>query len=164
VLTLIILAGCGTAPAPASAPTAPTAAAAAPTLAPAPTAVATPNSAPNATNAPATQPEAVTLTFAFPDDAASSAAAQAAAHQRNVGAAVAAAQDTADAMLVDVTACAGGPMVSIGAANFRPGGDVTVVVSCSPARSDLALAGPSAATFTASSTASIDMYRSAGLP
>jgi len=96
--------------------------------------------------------------------AASSAAAQAAAHQRNVGAAVAAAQDTADAMLVDVTACAGGPMVSIGAANFRPGGDVTVVVSCSPARSDLALAGPSAATFTASSTASIDMYRSAGLP
>ena len=96
--------------------------------------------------------------------AASSAAAQAASHQRNVGAAVAAAQDTADAMLVDVTACAGGPMVSIGAANFRPGGDVTVVVSCSPARSDLALAGPSAATFTASSTASIDMYRSAGLP
>jgi hypothetical protein len=96
--------------------------------------------------------------------AASSAAAQAAAHQRDVRSAVAAAQDTADAMLVDVTACPGGPTVSITSANFRPGGDVTVVVACSPARSDLALSGARAATFTASSTASIDVYRSAGLP
>ena len=96
--------------------------------------------------------------------AASSAAAQAAAHQRDVGSAVIAAQGTADAMLVDVTACAGGPTVSIAAGNFRPGGDVTVVVSCSPARADLALAGARPATFTASSTASIDTYRSAGLP
>ena len=96
--------------------------------------------------------------------AASSAAAQAAAHQRDMRSAVAAAQDTARSMLVDVSACAGGPTVSIAAANFRPGGDVTVVVSCSPARSDLALAGARPATFTASSTASIDVYRSAGLP
>ena len=95
---------------------------------------------------------------------ASSAAAQSAAHQRDLRSAITAAQDTADAMLVDVTACAGGPVVSITAANFRPGGDVTVVVSCSPARSDLALAGARRATFTASSTATIDVYRSAGLP
>jgi len=95
---------------------------------------------------------------------ASSAAAQSAAHQRDLRSAIVAAQGTANAMLVDVTACAGGPVVSISAANFRPGGDVTVVVSCSPARSDLALAGPGAATFTASSTATVDVYRSAGLP
>ena len=96
--------------------------------------------------------------------AASSAAAQAAAHQRDVRSAVVAAQDTADSMLLDVTACAGGPAVSITAANFRPGGDVTVVVSCSPSRTDLALLGAGAATFTASSTASIDTYRATGLP
>lgn len=95
--------------------------------------------------------------------AASSAAAQAAAHQRDVHSAVAAAQDTANAMLVDVSACAGGPVVSINGTDFRPGGKVTVVVSCSPARTDLALAGPGAATFTASSSATIDAYRAAGL-
>ena len=96
--------------------------------------------------------------------AASSAAAQSAAHQRDMRSAVAAAQATANSMLTDVTACAGGPMVSISAANFRPGGDVTVEVSCSPARNDLALAGPAAATFTGSSTATIDVYRAPGLP
>ena len=96
--------------------------------------------------------------------AASSAAAQSAAHQRDASAAVRAAQATADAMLVDVVACAGGPSVSIAAANFRPGGDVTVAVSCSPARADLALSGAPSTTFRASSTASIDVYRSAGLP
>src|SRR5215216_2150239 len=76
LLTAIILAGCGTAPAPSAAPTpaaptavpAATAAAAAPTAAPA---VAAP------TTAAAAQPQAVTLTFAFPDDAISSAAAMA---------------------------------------------------------------------------------------
>lgn len=59
LLTTIILAGCGTAPAPIAAPTR------VPAAAPAPTRV------------PATKPQPVTLTFAFPDDAASSAAAMA---------------------------------------------------------------------------------------
>jgi hypothetical protein len=95
--------------------------------------------------------------------AASSAAAQSAAHQRDVSSAVRAAQATARAMLVDVVACAGGPSVSIAAMNFRPGGEVTVVVSCSPARTDLALSGAPSTTFSASSTASIDLYRSAAL-
>ncbi len=96
--------------------------------------------------------------------AASSAAAQAAARQRNPAAAVAAAQATAAAMLTDVTACPGGPTVAIDASLFRAGGEVTVVVSCSPERSDLVLANPASATFAASSTASIDTYRAAGLP
>jgi hypothetical protein len=96
--------------------------------------------------------------------AASSAAAQAAARQRSPASAVAVARSTAAAMLTDSTACPGGPAVSVDASAFHAGGEVTVVVSCSPLRSDVALAGPTAAVFTASSTASIDMYRSAGLP
>jgi multiple sugar transport system substrate-binding protein len=77
VVTLIVLAGCGTAPAPASAPAATTAAVAAPTAVPAPTTAATPNLASAPTSIPAAQSQPVTLTFAFPDDAASSAAAMA---------------------------------------------------------------------------------------
>lgn len=96
--------------------------------------------------------------------AASSAAAQAAALQRNPASAVAVARSTAAAMLTDVQACSDGPAVSIDASDFHAGGQVTVVVSCSPRRSDLALSGAAAATFTATSTASIDTYRSAGLP
>ena len=96
--------------------------------------------------------------------AASSAAAEAAAHQRDPAAAVAAAQSTAALMLTDVTACSSGPAVSIDASQFRPGGEVTVTVACSPRRSDLLLAHPNAATFVASATASIDAYRAAGLP
>lgn len=96
--------------------------------------------------------------------AASSAAAQAAARQRTPALAVAAAQSTAALMLDDVTACAGGPAISIDASQFRAGGEVTVVVACSPRRSDLLLANPGEATFTASSTALIDPYRAVGLP
>ena len=96
--------------------------------------------------------------------AASSAAAQSAARQRSPTAAVAAAQSTALAMLTDVKACAGGPVIAIDAANFHPGGDVTIVVTCSPQRTDLVLSGAASATFAASSTAAIDTYRSIGLP
>ena len=96
--------------------------------------------------------------------AASSAAAQAAARQRNPASAVTVARSTAAAMLSDVNVCPDGPAVSIDASDFRAGGQVIVVVSCSPRRSDLALSGAAAATFTATSTASIDPYRSVGLP
>ena len=96
--------------------------------------------------------------------AASSAAAQSAARQRNPASAVAAAQATAQAMLTDVKACAGGPVVSVDAANFHPGGDVTVVVTCSPQTNDLRLSGGASVTFVASSTAAIDTYRAIGLP
>ena len=96
--------------------------------------------------------------------AASSAAAQAAARERNPASAAAVARSTAVAMLTDVKACSGGPAVSIDASDFGAGGQITVVVSCSPRRSDLALSGAPAATFSATSTASIDPYRSVGLP
>jgi hypothetical protein len=96
--------------------------------------------------------------------AASSAAAQSAARQRNPTSAIAAARSTAFAMLTDVKACSSGPAISIDASDFRAGGQVTVVVACSPQRSDLALSGAGPATFTASSTATIDTYRSAVLP
>ncbi|MEP7203852.1 MAG: hypothetical protein ABI894_14650 [Ilumatobacteraceae bacterium] len=95
---------------------------------------------------------------------ASSAAAQAAARQRSPVSAVAVAQATAAAMLSDVKACSGGPAVWIDASAFHAGGEVTVIVSCSPQRSDLVLVGPSAMMFTATSTAAIDPYRAAALP
>jgi hypothetical protein len=96
--------------------------------------------------------------------AASSVAAQAAARQRDPLAAVAAAQSTATLMLTDARACPGGPEVSVDASQFRAGGEITVVVACSPHRSDLALSGPQKATLTASSTALIDPYRAVALP
>lgn len=96
--------------------------------------------------------------------AASAAAAQAAALQRTPAAAFSAAQAAAVAMLTDATACASGPQISIDTSNFGPGGRVAVTVACSPRRSDLALGGAQSVTFTATSTASIDGYRAAGLP
>ncbi|MEO8265574.1 MAG: hypothetical protein ABI706_08700 [Ilumatobacteraceae bacterium] len=96
--------------------------------------------------------------------AASSAAAQSAAHQRTPAAAVVAAQSTAALMLTDVKECAGGPAIWIDASQFKAGGVVTVVVGCSPERTDVGLAGSRAATFVATSSASIDAYRSAGVP
>lgn len=96
--------------------------------------------------------------------AASAAAAQAAVLQRTPATAESAARSTAEVMLTDVKACDGGPSVSIDTNDFRPGGAVTVVVSCSPARSDLSLVGPKAVRFVATATATIDSHRSAGLP
>lgn len=96
--------------------------------------------------------------------AASAAAAQAAVLQRTPAAAATAARSTAAAMLGDAKACAGGPVVSIDATDFRPGGEVTVAIRCSPQRSDLSLVGPPAVTLAATATATIDGYRAAGLP
>ena len=62
-------------------------------------------------------------------------------------------------MLIDANACSGGPALSIDMSNFRAGGEVTVVVTCSPRRSDLLLGGAHRATFAATATASIDGYR-----
>jgi multiple sugar transport system substrate-binding protein len=70
LLAVITLAGCGTAPAPVAAPTTAPAAAA-----PSAAGIPTEGGAPAPTSVPATQPQPVTLTFAFPDDATSSAAA-----------------------------------------------------------------------------------------
>ena len=96
--------------------------------------------------------------------AASSAAAHAAVLQRTPTAAATAARLTAVAMLIDAKACRGGPAVSVDTTSFRPGGEVTVIVSCSPERADLALVSPPSTTFTATATATIDFHRAAGLP
>jgi Flp pilus assembly protein TadG len=96
--------------------------------------------------------------------AASSAAAQAAARQRNPATAAAAAKATAAAMLTDAKACSNGSAISIDTSQFHAGGEVTVVVTCSPQHSDLLGLGASSAPFVATSTASIDIYRAAGLP
>jgi Flp pilus assembly protein TadG len=96
--------------------------------------------------------------------AASAAAAQAAALQRTPAAALHAAQAAAAAMLTDASACPGGPSITVDTTDFRPGGEVTVAVSCSPARSDVAIAGARPVTFVASSTATIDSFRAGGLP
>ena len=90
---------------------------------------------------------------------ASEAAAQAAARQRSVGEATAAAEQTASLMLSKSNACAGTARVQINAGDWRPGGNVVVTVTCSPRHDDLALAGPAARTFTATATATIDPYR-----
>jgi hypothetical protein len=96
--------------------------------------------------------------------AASAAAAQAAARERTPAAGTTAAQRAASAMLVDATACAGGARIAVDASSWAPGGSVTVTVTCTPRTDDLALGGASPRTFTASSTATIDRYRSDGLP
>ena len=96
--------------------------------------------------------------------AASSEAAQAAARQRDPVAAEAAARATAAAMLVDATACPLPVKVDVNIEDWRPGGKVSVTVSCIPQSSDLALVDPGQAKFSATSSASIDSYRSAGLP
>jgi hypothetical protein len=96
--------------------------------------------------------------------AASSAAAQAAALQRTPSAGVDAARSTAVAMLGDSKACLGGPAISIDTTHFRPGGEVTVVVRCSPQRADLSLVDPKAMSYAATATATLDIHRAAGLP
>jgi hypothetical protein len=95
---------------------------------------------------------------------ASSAAAQAAARQRTPQGALVAARSTAALMLTDAKACSGGAAVSIDASEFRAGGEVTVVVRCTPQRSDLVLSASGSSSFSASSTALIDPYRADGLP
>jgi len=95
---------------------------------------------------------------------AADAAAQAAALQRDGGAAVAAAERAAVGVLTDQRACAGGPAISIQAAEWIAGGRITVTVQCAPSRDGFAAITAPARTFSASSTALIDPNRAPGLP
>ena len=61
---------------------------------------------------------------------AAESAAQAAAQERTPAAAKTAAQQVADAMLVDESTCSE-PAITLDASAFRPGGQVAVTVSCS---------------------------------
>jgi Flp pilus assembly protein TadG len=90
---------------------------------------------------------------------AAESAAQAAAQERSTGAAVAAAEAVGRAMLVDPTSCAS-PRVSVDVADFRPGGQVAVTVSCTVSTDGLELIDPpSGGTHTATAFAAIDPLR-----
>jgi Flp pilus assembly protein TadG len=90
---------------------------------------------------------------------AAESAAQAAAQERSTGAAVAAAEAVGQAMLVDPTSCSS-PQVTVDVSDFRPGGQVTVTVSCTVSTSGLELINPpSTGAFTATAFATIDPLR-----
>lgn len=89
---------------------------------------------------------------------AAESAAQAAAQERSPAAARAAAQQVADAMLVDESTCAR-PAVSLDATQFRPGGVVTVTVTCSVSTAGFEAIGASPRSFTAVAHATIDPLR-----
>ena len=94
---------------------------------------------------------------------AADSAAQAAARQRDPATAAAAATQTAAAMLDDTSTCRGGPTVVVDLGDFRPGGIVTVNVTCHTASDDLAAIAAPSRTFTGHAAAVIDTYR-AGAP
>ena len=96
--------------------------------------------------------------------AASAAAAQAAVLQRNPGDGAIAARRAASAMLIDSTACSTAAVIAVDTSAWSTLGTVSVTVTCTPATDDLALGAASARQFSATSTATIDPYRSIGLP
>lgn len=94
---------------------------------------------------------------------AADSAAQAAARQRDPAAADAAARSTATEMLGDSSTCAGGPTVVVDLSDFRPGGLVTVDITCATDSNDLAALAAPSRTFTGHGSAVVDTYR-AGAP
>ncbi len=94
---------------------------------------------------------------------AADSAAQAAARQRDPAAADAAARRTATDMLGDSSTCAGGPTVLVDLSDFRPGGIVSVDITCTIGNDDLAAVTAPSRTFTGHGAAVIDTYR-AGTP
>jgi len=90
---------------------------------------------------------------------AAESAAQAAAQERSVPAAIAAADEVGRAMLVDPTSCSS-PSVSVDVSDFRPGGRVAVTVSCTVSADGLELINPpSTGATTATAFAAIDPLR-----
>lgn len=92
---------------------------------------------------------------------ASQVAARAASLERDPGAAQAAGVDAAAATLVAAgTACVGGPSVSVTADRWTPGGVIEVTVVCSISTSDLGPIAAPSRSFSSTSRAVIDTYRS----
>jgi len=90
---------------------------------------------------------------------AAESAAQAAAQERTPAAAMAAAREIADAMLVDASTCSD-PSISVDTAAFRPGGQVSVTVSCSVSSVGLELINPpDTGPYTATAFATVDPLR-----
>ena len=94
---------------------------------------------------------------------AADSAAQAAARQRTPAAAEGAARQTAADMLGDSSACAGGPTVIVDLSDFRPGGIVTVDITCGTRSDDLTAVAAPSKQFTGHGAAVVDTYR-AGTP
>ena len=94
---------------------------------------------------------------------AADSAAQAAARQRTPTAADTAARQTAADMLADTSTCAGGPTVIVDLADFRPGGLVTVNITCRTRSDDLTAVAAPSKHFTGHGAAVVDTYR-AGTP
>ena len=72
-------------------------------------------------------------------------------------------RQTATDMLGDTSTCAGGPNVVVDLSDFRPGGIVTVDITCGTRNEDLTAAAAPSRTFTGHGAAVIDTYR-AGTP
>jgi Flp pilus assembly protein TadG len=90
---------------------------------------------------------------------AAESAAQAAAQERSGIAAVAAAEEVGQAMLVDPSSCSA-PLVAVDLSDFRPGGTVAVTVSCTVSADGLELIDPpSTGANTATAFARIDPLR-----
>ena len=90
---------------------------------------------------------------------AAEAAAQAAAQERSPAAAVAAAEQIGAAMLTDRSSCSS-PTVVVDTSAFRPGGQVSVTVSCTVSDEGLeAISPPLLGPTTATAFAGIDPLR-----
>lgn len=91
--------------------------------------------------------------------AAADSAAQAAARQRTPQQAQTSAQRTVTDMLASNPSCATGPRLSIDLSDFKPGGIVTVDVTCTTQTSDLTGLGPAAKSFVGHGTAIVDTFK-----
>jgi len=92
---------------------------------------------------------------------AAESAAQAAAQERSAAAAIGAAEEVGQAMLVDPSSCSS-PQVWVDVSDFRPGGQVAVTVSCSVSSDGLGVIDPpSTGANTVTAFASIDPLRAA---
>ena len=90
--------------------------------------------------------------------------AAAAARQRDPTHATQSARQAATVMLADNERCAGGPDVQVDLATFTPGAVVTATIRCRTAHTGVELVTQTDETYTATATAVIDTYRSAGAP
>ncbi len=91
---------------------------------------------------------------------AAEASAQAAALERSPGAAKAAADRVAAAMLVDHDSCAA-PAVRVDTSAFGPGGEVRVTIECRASARGIEAVQHSPHTFVAEAVAHIDEFRAA---
>lgn len=96
--------------------------------------------------------------------AAAEAGAQAAAQERSPAAAVAAARQVAEAMLVDSVACPDGVDLDVDTSAFEVGGEVAVAVRCTPSSRGLEVVHPPDRTYEAIAVAAIDLHRAPALP